>query len=89
MTYSLPKPYVEQRVYDFGCNFIVPTEDKELETLIKQWNQLSSSLHPLHSLHFLPHHCFKAISFSPFMTKYELSREEGLRKGTFGRHSVG
>jgi len=40
---SIYEEYVGQRVYDFGCNFIVPTEDKELETLIKQWNQQGSS----------------------------------------------
>ncbi len=40
---SVYEAYVGQRVYDFGCNFIVPTEDKELETLIKQWNQKGSS----------------------------------------------
>ena len=30
--------YVGQKVYDFGCDFIVPEADEKLAQLIKKWN---------------------------------------------------
>ena len=35
---SIYEEYTGQKIYNFACEFIVPSEDKELESLIKQWN---------------------------------------------------
>ena len=37
-TVSIYEEYVGQKIYNFACEFIIPSEDKELESLIKQWN---------------------------------------------------
>lgn len=35
---SVYEEYTGQMVYNFGCSFIVPTADEELEKLIRDWN---------------------------------------------------
>lgn len=35
---SVYEEYFGQTVYNFGCSFIVPQEDEELEWLIRDWN---------------------------------------------------
>lgn len=35
---SIYEELLGQKVYNFGCNFAVPTPDKELEELIRAWN---------------------------------------------------
>lgn len=36
---SVYEEYARQRIYNLGCDFIVPEADEELEVLIKQWNK--------------------------------------------------
>ncbi len=36
---SIYEEYVGQKIYNFGCDFIVPEADKDLESFIKQWNR--------------------------------------------------
>lgn len=35
---SVYEEYTGQQVYNFSCCFVVPTEDKELQMLIRDWN---------------------------------------------------
>lgn len=35
---SVYEEYTGQMVYNFGCSFVVPTQDEELEKLIRAWN---------------------------------------------------
>lgn len=35
---SVYEEYTGQMVYNFGCSFVVPTQDEELEKLIRDWN---------------------------------------------------
>lgn len=35
---SVYEELLDQKVYNFGCDFAVPTPDKELEDLIRAWN---------------------------------------------------
>ncbi|MBR3972917.1 MAG: hypothetical protein IKJ99_03055 [Oscillospiraceae bacterium] len=35
---SVYEEYTGQMVYNFGCSFVVPTQDGELEKLIRDWN---------------------------------------------------
>lgn len=35
---SVYEEYTGQMVYNFGCSFVVPTQDEELEKLIREWN---------------------------------------------------
>lgn len=37
-TSSVYEQYTGQMVYNFGCSFVVPTADEELEKLIREWN---------------------------------------------------
>lgn len=34
--------YVGQKIYNFSCDFVVPTKDKILENLIREWNKTAS-----------------------------------------------
>lgn len=35
---SIYEEYTGQKIYNFHCTFVVPTPDKELEQMIRQWN---------------------------------------------------
>lgn len=35
---SIYEELLGQKVYNFGCDFAVPTHDKELEDMIRVWN---------------------------------------------------
>lgn len=35
---SVYEEYTGQMVYNFGCSFVVPTQDEELEKMIREWN---------------------------------------------------
>ena len=35
---SVYEEYTGQMIYNFGCSFVVPTQDEELEYLIRDWN---------------------------------------------------
>ncbi len=35
---SVYEKYTGQMVYNFGCSFVVPTQDEELEKMIRAWN---------------------------------------------------
>lgn len=35
---SVYEEYTGQPVYNFGCDFVVPTKDEKLEALVRDWN---------------------------------------------------